>query len=260
MNTKQRDKRKFSTKVSRLKKKVTRKFAKSVLKEIESEFNLTYSSVGSGYFIFDMGPSSVIHFKVTECPDWKFGIWFRGKDATMFGDNVYMIDKFKPSACPVSVTFPKSLIKEYTEALKRLISDTPEAYEAQSVIDRKNDELRALRVNYENLKTTKSIINILSDDKVWFKVHDRSSKYLSVSPRYEIQTYAESEIDEETLDKRVMNLYNSMTCQFQYAGYDTEDYVFEYCPDEMSPIVTPLEKDVYYMERELEWSVSCQPS
>jgi len=28
----------------------------------------------------------------------------------------------------------------------------------------------------------------------------------------------------------------------------------------MSPIVTPLEKDVYYMERELEWSVSCQPS
>jgi hypothetical protein len=75
-----------------------------------------------------------------------------------------------------------------------------------------------------------------------------------------IQTYAESEIDEETLDKRVMNLYNSMTCQFQYAGYDTEDYVFEYCPDEMSPIVTPLEKDVYYMERELEWSVSCQPS
>lgn len=75
-----------------------------------------------GYFIFDMGSSSVVHFKIKECPGWKFAIWwgdaeikpfkdakFREIKGTFFAQYEMDIDKFKPSYSTIKCTF--SLIK-----------------------------------------------------------------------------------------------------------------------------------------------------
>lgn len=66
-----------------------------------------------GYFIFNFGEKSVYHFNIKEIKNWKFGLWIvdttddDGHDIysiSLFGDKVDWIDKFKPSATPVTDT------------------------------------------------------------------------------------------------------------------------------------------------------------
>lgn len=61
---------------------------------------------GNGYFIFDMGDNSVIHFGIKELPTWRFGVWFsyeHNKNERnhikfhWFTQQNPFIDKFKPS-------------------------------------------------------------------------------------------------------------------------------------------------------------------
>lgn len=72
---------------------------------------------GNGYFIFDRGEDSVIHFRIKGCKHWKFGLWINSdylleenkqpedtrwdqlyKVVQLFTQYDTCIDKFKPSA------------------------------------------------------------------------------------------------------------------------------------------------------------------
>ena len=56
-----------------------------------------------GYFIFEMGKNSVLHFELRDCPGWNFGVWWsetKEKDiisGEFFAQYNQYINKFKPS-------------------------------------------------------------------------------------------------------------------------------------------------------------------
>lgn len=90
------------------------KLSKSKIKEAcfeclkENGFTVTDVEVGNGYFLFDFGQNSVVHFKIKEIPYWKFGLWII-KDTEknvytvqFFGDKIDWIDKFKPSCSTIT--------------------------------------------------------------------------------------------------------------------------------------------------------------
>ena len=63
----------------------------------------------NGYFIFEYGKDTVVHFHLKECKGWKFGIWWRELDKDkqdktyklqydFFAQFEKNIDKFKPAA------------------------------------------------------------------------------------------------------------------------------------------------------------------
>lgn len=55
---------------------------------------------GDGYFIFEYGKNTVLHFSIKELPDFRFGVWkdYYGKNTlTIFGDSILYLDKFKPT-------------------------------------------------------------------------------------------------------------------------------------------------------------------
>lgn len=64
--------------------------------------------VGSGYYLFNLGEESVVHFKIKGCKRWLFGLWITtNKDEnktriSLFGEHEDYIDKFKPTAVPIS--------------------------------------------------------------------------------------------------------------------------------------------------------------
>ena len=64
-----------------------------------------------GYFIFGTGTNSVVHFHITECPGWKFGIWWDEPEdeskvtGHFFAQFEEIIDKFKPSASTIKCDF-----------------------------------------------------------------------------------------------------------------------------------------------------------
>jgi len=53
----------------------------------------------SGYFVFELGDDSVVHFKVKELRGWLFGLFFGSEEKKdeLFAQPINNIDKFKPS-------------------------------------------------------------------------------------------------------------------------------------------------------------------
>lgn len=70
-------------------------------------YTITTEQYGDGYFIFDYGPNTVVHFRLKETPGWLYGVWWRvsiNKKSIVsivgefFAQYEEEIDKFKPSA------------------------------------------------------------------------------------------------------------------------------------------------------------------
>lgn len=70
-------------------------------------YTITTEQYGDGYFIFDYGPNTVIHFRLKETPGWLYGVWWSFKVnkegiisiiGEFFAQYEEEIDKFKPSA------------------------------------------------------------------------------------------------------------------------------------------------------------------
>ena len=69
-------------------------------------YTITTEDYGNGYFIFDYGPNTVVHFRLKETPGWLYGIWWELQINTedevsiigkFFAQYENEIDKFKPS-------------------------------------------------------------------------------------------------------------------------------------------------------------------
>jgi hypothetical protein len=96
----------FEIKIGKLSKT---KIKEILFKELEDNgFHVTNVEVGNGYFLFDLGQNSVVHFNIKEIPYWKFGFWIQKDDEKkeytieFFGEKIDWIDKFKPSRCTIS--------------------------------------------------------------------------------------------------------------------------------------------------------------
>lgn len=70
-----------------------------------------------GYFIFGRGTNSIVHFRINDCPGWKFGIWWNVPDkpeettinGEFFAQFEDAIDKFKPSRSSLCETIKISI-------------------------------------------------------------------------------------------------------------------------------------------------------
>ena len=96
------------------------KIKELVFRELEGRgFKIINPSVGNGYYLFDFGDESVVHFKIKGIRNWMFALWIRedGEEYTVdfFGDKINWIDKFKPSRSTVAaeqLRLPKELTEE----------------------------------------------------------------------------------------------------------------------------------------------------
>lgn len=90
---------------------VSEKFLKltnQLFEHLKSQnYTIATEDYGSGYFIFDYGPNTVIHFRLKETPGWLYGVWWSFKVnkegiisivGEFFAQYEEEIDKFKPSA------------------------------------------------------------------------------------------------------------------------------------------------------------------
>lgn len=84
------------------------KLTNQLFEHLKSQnYTIATEDYGSGYFIFDYGPNTVIHFRLKETPGWLYGIWWSFKVnkegiisivGEFFAQYEEEIDKFKPSA------------------------------------------------------------------------------------------------------------------------------------------------------------------
>lgn len=78
-----------------------RKIANSVFNVLRKEGLIPVNvQFGNGYFIFECGEDSVVHFHIKGVKNWKFGMWIDtsiDNAVQVFAQNEMWIDKFKPS-------------------------------------------------------------------------------------------------------------------------------------------------------------------
>lgn len=93
-----------------------RKIANSIFNELKRNKlppkDITFTN---GYFIFNMGEDSVVHFNIKGIKKWKFGIWtdIKNKNSIQFfAQYTDFIDKFKPSASIFCVNISKESLAD----------------------------------------------------------------------------------------------------------------------------------------------------
>lgn len=181
-------------------------------------YTITTEKYGDGYFIFDYGPNTVVHFRLKETPGWLYGIWWRlsvNKDDTntarisgdFFAQYEDEIDKFKPSAsyyeCSMSslVAADGSICLEERDVVSiiNFIRDHP--YRAWNGHISYNDQISGIKawINYQkrqrHLRKEKRLKKSLYRDCCKFaKIASRLLKYTNnitvedygegISPRY----------------------------------------------------------------------------
>lgn len=208
-----------------LKKKNTNRIL-GILNNIKEEgFNIKDKSIGNGYFILTFEPSSVCHFKLKEFPDWKFGIWLEKDNFSIFGENIYMINKFKPSASTLSFESVTD-ISEFISELKLILLATDEEWN-EYLTDAKEAKQRDDKIHNINFKTYRSILNAIEEfnknnPEVDLRLKDENSKYFRSLSRYKIEIYLLKEILE---DKNKFNNYAEKAYKFLSSRkyYETDE-------------------------------------
>lgn len=97
------------------------KILEYIISKIKNKFNVIDKRYSDGYFLFAFGEDSVVRFKISNL-NWQFGMWCidndnEGKDVYLFGEHIYMIDKFKPSQTAISFKF--SLTKSQLDSISK---------------------------------------------------------------------------------------------------------------------------------------------
>ena len=80
----------------------------AIFKELkERQIEVINPSVGNGYYLFDFGEESVVHFHIKGCKRWLWGIWITHDEnktnINLFGEHEDYIDKFKPTQTAIAV-------------------------------------------------------------------------------------------------------------------------------------------------------------
>jgi hypothetical protein len=94
----------------------------AVLKELEEYIGLHVKDIAEmpGYYVFEFNEHEIFHFTFKEIPDWKFAMWITWTNdkhdeynIAFFGNNIYWIDKFKPTASPISCEMKQKVDEEF---------------------------------------------------------------------------------------------------------------------------------------------------
>lgn len=229
----------------RLLKKKNRNKILNILNKIEQEgFNIKDKSLGSGYFIFTFEPSSVCHFKLKEFPDWKFGIWLEKAKFSIFGENIYMIDKFKPYASILAFESVTD-VSEFISELRLILSNTDEEWNEYLAYSNEAKE-RANIVHDINFKTHQSILTAIKEfnmnnQEVKLSFKDTKSKvFKNLYSDYRIEMYVINEIlkDNDKFNYYAKNAYRFLSSRKYYERdmYGVSEY--------------SLERSVLYSEQE----------
>lgn len=187
-------------------------------------------------------------FKLKEFSDWKFGIWLNNKDKSfdIFGENIYMIDKFKPSRC--SLSFSSVNVSDFQNELK-IILQNKDAEWVEYLENAKKAKEREDELHRENFKIYQSVKNTIDElnkqysikDDVEIRITDYNTKYSKSYPRYKIGLYCIDEVlkDKDLYNKILMDSYNIISNAKKWSrefSFGLDDYQFEnislYSPDE----------------------------
>lgn len=214
----------------RLLKKKNRNKILSILNNIEAAgFNIKHKWLGDGYFILTFEPSSVCHFKLKEFPDWKFGIWLERDNFSIFGENIYMIDKFKPSRSTLSFESVAD-VSEFISELKLILLNTDSEWN-EYLSDAKEAKEREDKIRDINFKTHRSILTAMEEfnknnPEVDLRLKDTNSKYFRSLSRYKIEIYLLKEIVE---DNNKFNYYAEKAYKFLSSNkyYQSDEYGIE---------------------------------
>lgn len=257
-------------------KKWNKKKIEKILVDIKhSGYTITRIIFGSGYFVFNFEANSVCWFQLKEFPDWKFGIWItpseyirnnKKKKFSIFGENIYCIDKFKPSASTLSETNLSDFLKELA-IIQNLINepdvDVIGKSDEQSFISWREYLINAEEAKQEKLK--QDYYNQLMFDTLVkkgkefgypFKVVTKDRNLYGkwrISPRYEIDVLFDNEVNMSNNEylKHSIEIYKQLCLSLEDLNIPEEVHLESVIFNDLSDIVR---SPSLYKSEETRWN------
>lgn len=185
-----------------------------IIKPISDKFTIIDKVWLDGYFCFNFGAYSILHFKLKEIPNWKFGIWKNEDGYEIFGDHNFHIDKFKPNRCYLS----------YENEVKNLISDIENIIKDEKfyIVDSYIGDLSFPWRQDKNDKTWYrgyQAVWVEKEDGGYKYIRDESVTQQSVMDKYynELVNDAEDEIRLENEGReKIFNLAKELVKKFDF--------------------------------------------
>ena len=263
-----------------MKKRQLKKWNKKKIEKIldvikHSGYTIIRPRFGSGYFVFSFEANSVCWFQLKEIPDWKFGIWITAskyirnnqeKKFSIFGENIYCIDKFKPSASTLSETNLSDFLRELAIIHNLIIEPDVKVIgklEEQSFIDwreylieaeeAKQTELEQERYNQLIFETLVKKGNEFGHPfKVVTKDRNLYGK-CSISPRYETNILFDNEVDmsDDEYLKHGIEIYKQLCLSLEDLNIPDEVYLESVIFNDISTMVMSPSR---YKSEETRWN------
>ena len=196
-----------------------------IMKSILEKYTLTRQVFGDGYFIFSFDVNTISWFFLKEFPEWRFAIWLNEDGYDIFGEAIVQIDKFKPTASTLSEENAIPFLVEL-EKIQNNEGDWKE-YNLETISQQENQDKTEL-ITKRNIDKLTKFIEVeqekYENEEVnsCLKLVDRNTDTCSVSPRYLITEYVDSDIegysDSEEGKNRTAELFDKMSNLIEYVG------------------------------------------
>lgn len=167
-----------------------------ILSKISERFKISSTAYLDGYFIFNMGPCSVCHFSLEETPDWKYGIWLKDNAFNIFGENIELIDKFKPSAAYFTFDSIEDFVGKVSD-----IQENPKYHLVNSL------RSGALDIPFRKIYDEESEAEN-EEDRYYYEGYQAVNKYNDETGEYEY-TYQDTNIKLEDVIEEYFNEFKS---------------------------------------------------
>ncbi len=243
-------------------KRQTKKRNKKVHQNLLSMIPFTVKNdvYGDGYFIFEFGPAEICWFYLKEFSNWKFGIWLTEYGYEIFGQGIASIDKFKPTYSEIATDD----INEFVDDLFILLEtykgeDTKFTEYVASDNELIISNAKVQKVNNIRLDFVKLFIHNFNEsfELIQLTLHDRNTKNMNISPRYQINVHTHKDLQNE--EKCIFDAYVYLQNQFDAIGmspedidaFDVDSYIFDYFSDELKG-----RKFYEYQQKRYEWKES----
>lgn len=203
----------------RLRNKKIKNRAFEIISKTRFKTQITSSYIDNYYNTFNF---KIINEKLK---DWMFAVTVYNNSFEIYGENKYLIDKFKPSRCVICF----NRVRDFDRELLNVISESDEWKQYNENVreaKKREDELHNI-----NFLTKDSILKAIEEfNKMNDSVELRLNDTKLFCPRYLIQLYCDREVlnNDSLYKKYLFDAYEFLSSRKYYGDINAETFLLEY--------------------------------
>lgn len=238
------------------KKQIKKNVYEKLFSNLEKFLNVKITNKNFEISRSELNDFSLSSFKIKECPEWRFGIWFMNKELTLYGEHNLLIDKFKPTRTSFFIDIKNE--KDFLTAISKMKHIIKNGYiddeMKNNVLSIKQKNILMTKIdscNFAYINNKISELNERENVNYTYKLK-RTKKNYKNSCDYYIELFTEKDddlVDGDLVEKDYFEIskdYPYSLEEFKNYSYSVSEFYFDYFNE-----VNVINKDCFCYKKEI---------